>query len=113
MIRKFSFPDRPPYQPPPDGVKCNPTRIITLEPTLTAIRSVLLLEHNQGVRSMPQMSKQAYQNLMQASRKYARVTHSIKVPRQPVKYFTTRPRMLAYKKRHNIALIYCTTHHQF
>ena len=62
---------------------------------------------------MPQMSRQAYQNLMQASRKYARVTHYIKAPRKPAKYFTTRSSMLAYKRKHGIALIYCTTHHQF
>ena len=62
---------------------------------------------------MPQMSKQAYRNLVQASRKYATVTHYIKAPRKPIKYFTTRSNMLAYKKKHNIALIYCTTHHQF
>jgi hypothetical protein len=49
-----------------------------------------------------------------SSRKYARqVTHSIKAPYRPVKYFTTRSNMLAYKKKHNIALIYCTTHYQF
>ena len=95
------------------SVKCNPTWIITRRPTLTAIRSVLLLEHNQGVNTMPQMSRQAYRNLVQTSRKYARVTHSIKAPRQPVKCFTTRARMLAYKRKHNIALIYCTTHHKF
>ena len=62
---------------------------------------------------MPQMSKQAYQNLMQASRQCATVTYSIKVPYKPIKYFTTRSNMLAYKRKHNIALIYCTTHHQF
>ena len=62
---------------------------------------------------MPQMSKQAYRNLVQVSRKCARVTHYIKAPRQPIKYFTTRSNMLAYKKKHRIALIYCTTHHQF
>ena len=62
---------------------------------------------------MPQMSKQAYRNLVQASRKYATVTHYIKVPHKPAKYFTTRSRMLANKKKHRIALIYCTTHHQF
>jgi hypothetical protein len=62
---------------------------------------------------MPQMSKQAYQNLM-SSRKYAKqVTHSIKVPYKPAKYFTTRASMLAYKHKHNIALIYCTTRYQF
>ena len=62
---------------------------------------------------MPQMSRQAYRNLVQVSRQYARVTHSIKAPRQPIKYFTTRSRMLAYKREHNIALIYCTTHYKF
>ena len=62
---------------------------------------------------MPQMSKQAYRNLVQVSRKCAQVTHYIKVPYKPIKYFTTRSNMLAYKKKHNIALIYCTTHHQF
>ena len=62
---------------------------------------------------MPQMSKQAYQNLMQASRKYATVTYSIKAPRKPIKHFTTKQSMLAYKHKHDIALIYCTTHHQF
>ena len=62
---------------------------------------------------MPQMSRQAYRNLAQSSRKYATVTHSIRVPYRPVKYFTTRASMLAYKKKHGIALIYCTTHHQF
>ena len=62
---------------------------------------------------MPILSKQAYRNLMQASRKYARVTYSIKVPYKPRQYFATRQSMLAYKKKHNIALIYCTTHHQF
>ena len=62
---------------------------------------------------MPQMSRQAYRNLVQASRKYATVTHSIKVPNKPIKYFTTRARMLAYKRKHNIALIYCTSHYQF
>ena len=62
---------------------------------------------------MPQMSRQAYQNLMSSARKYAKVTHYIKAPYKPVKYFTTRSRMLAYKKKHNIALIYCTTHYQF
>ena len=62
---------------------------------------------------MPQMSKQAYQNLM-SSRKYAKqVTHYIKAPYTPVKYFTTRSRMLAYKKKHNIALFYCRTQYQF
>ena len=62
---------------------------------------------------MPQMSRQAYRNLM-SSRKYAKqVTHYIKAPRKPAKYFTTRSRMLAYKRKHNIALIYCTTHYQF
>ena len=62
---------------------------------------------------MPQMSKQAYRNLM-SSRKYAKqVTHYIKVPRKPAKYFTTRSNMLAYKRKHNIALIYWTTHYQF
>ena len=62
---------------------------------------------------MQQMSKQAYRNLM-SSRKYAKqVTHYIKVPYKPAKYFTTRSNMLAYKRKHNIALIYCTTHHQF
>ena len=50
---------------------------------------------------------------MQASRKYATVTHYIKVPRKPAKYFATRSNMLAYKRKHNIALIHCTTHHQF
>ena len=35
--------------PPPDRVKCNLSPVIALEPTLTPIRSVLLLEHNQGV----------------------------------------------------------------
>ena len=95
------------------SVKCNCDAKITLETLLTAIRSVLLLEHNQGVRSMPQMSKQAYQNLM-SSRKYARqVTHYIKAPYKPVKYFTTRSRMLAYRRKHDIGLIYCTTHYQF
>ena len=62
---------------------------------------------------MPQMSKQAYKNLMSSARKYATVTHYIKVPRKPVKYFTTRSNMLAYKKKHNIALFYCRTHYQF
>ena len=62
---------------------------------------------------MPQMSKQAYQNLMQASRKYATVTYSIKVPYKPRQYFATRQSMLAYKKKHNIAKFYCTIHHQF
>ena len=62
---------------------------------------------------MPQMSKQAYRNLVQSSRKYATVTHSIKVPYKPRQYFATKQSMLAYKKKHNIALIYCTTHHQF
>ena len=62
---------------------------------------------------MPILSKQAYRNLMQLSRKYATVTYSIKVPYKPRQYFTTRSNMLAYKKKHNIALIYCTTHHQF
>ena len=62
---------------------------------------------------MPQMSKQAYRNLM-SSRKYAKqVRHYIKAPRKPAKYFTTRSNMLAYKRKHNIALIYCTTHYQF
>ena len=62
---------------------------------------------------MPQMSRQAYRNLM-SSRKYAKqVTHYIKEPYKPIKYFTTRARMLAYKRKHNIALIYCTTHYQF
>ena len=62
---------------------------------------------------MPQMSKQAYRNLMQASRKYATVTYSIKVPYKPRQYFATRQSMLAYKKKHNIAKFYCTIHHQF
>ena len=31
------------------SVKCNPTWIITLKSILTPIRSMLLLEHNQGV----------------------------------------------------------------
>ena len=62
---------------------------------------------------MPILSKQAYRNLMQLSRKYARVTYSIKVPYKPRQYFATKQSMLAYKKKHNIALIYCTTHHQF
>ena len=62
---------------------------------------------------MPQMSKQAYQNLM-SSRKYAKqVTHYIKVPYKPIKYFTTRSNMLAYKKKHNIALFYCRTQYSF
>ena len=61
---------------------------------------------------MPQMSKQAYRNLM-SSRKYATVTYSIKAPYKPIKYFTTRARMLAYKRKHRIALIYCTSHYQF
>ena len=50
-------------------VKCNPTWIITRKLTLTAIRSMLLLEHNQGVNTMPQMSKQAYQ-VLKAQVKY-------------------------------------------
>ena len=62
---------------------------------------------------MPILSKQAYRNLMQLSRKYATVTYSIKVPYKPRQYFATKQSMLAYKKKHNIALIYCTTHHQF
>jgi len=62
---------------------------------------------------MSQMSKQAYQNLMQASRKYATVTYSIKVPPKPRIYFATRQALLAYKKKHNIAKFYCTIHHQF
>ena len=62
---------------------------------------------------MPQMSKQAYQNLMQASRKCATVTYSIKVPPKPRMYFATRASMLAYKRKHNIAKFYCTIHHQF
>ena len=62
---------------------------------------------------MPQMSRRAYRNLVQSSRKYARVTYSIRVPYRPRQYFTTRARMLAYKRKHDIALIYCTTHHQF
>ena len=48
---------------------------------------------------MPQMSKQAYQNLMQASRKYATVTYSIKVPPKPRIYFKSRQALLAYKKK--------------
>ena len=62
---------------------------------------------------MPQMSKQAYQNLMSSARKYAKVTHYIKAPYKPVKYFTTRSNMLAYKKKHNIALFYCRTQYSF
>jgi hypothetical protein len=62
---------------------------------------------------MPQMSKQAYQNLMQASRKYATVTYSIKVPPKPRIYFKSKQALLAYKKKHNIAKFYCTIHHQF
>ena len=62
---------------------------------------------------MPQMSKQAYQNLMQASRKYARVTYSICVPPKPRIYFKSRQAMYAYKRKHNIAKFYCTIHHQF
>ena len=48
-----------------------------------------------------------------SSRKYATVTHYIKAPYKPIKYFTTRARMLAYKRKHRIALIYCTSHYQF
>ena len=62
---------------------------------------------------MPQMSKQAYQNLVQASRKYARVTYSIKVPPKPRIYFKSRQALMAYKKKHDIAKFYCTIHHQF
>ena len=47
---------------------------------------------------MPQMSKQAYQNLMQASRKYATVTYSVRVPNKPRIYFKSRQALLAYKK---------------
>ena len=46
-----------------DRVKCNASQIITLKPTLTAIRSVLLLKHNKGVEHMPILSKQQYLNL--------------------------------------------------
>ena len=59
------------------------------------------------------MSKQAYRNLMQASRKYARVTYSIRLPNKPRQYFATKQALLAYKKKHNIAKFYCTVHHQF
>jgi len=62
---------------------------------------------------MPQMSNQAYQNLMQASRKYATVTYSIRVPNRPRQYFKSKQSMLAYKAKHRIAKFYCTTHHQF
>ena len=62
---------------------------------------------------MPQMSKQAYQNLVQASRKYATVMCSIKVPPKPRIYFKSRQAMYAYKRKHNIAKFYCTIHHQF
>ncbi len=62
---------------------------------------------------MPQMSKQAYRNLVQASRKYARVTYSIKLPHKPRQYFATRQALLAHKRKHNIAKFYCTIHHQF
>ena len=94
-------------------VKCNLSHIITLKLTLTVTCSVLLLKHNKGVNHMPQMSKQAYRNLMQASRKYATVTYSIKVPPKPRIYFKSKQALLAYKKKHNIAKFYCTIHHQF
>ena len=74
---------------------------------------MLLLKHNKGVNTMPQMSKQAYRNLMQASRKYATVTYSICVPPKPRIYFKSKQALLAYKKKHNIAKFYCTIHHQF
>ena len=59
------------------------------------------------------MSKQAYQNLIQAIRKYATVTYSVRLPNKPRKYFATKQALLAYKKKHNIAKFYCTVHHQF
>jgi hypothetical protein len=62
---------------------------------------------------MPILSPQAYQNLMSCRKSARQVTHSIKVPRKPARYFTTRASMLAYRHRHRIALIYCTTRYQF
>ena len=94
-------------------VKCNLGHVITLKTTLTPIRYMLILEHNKGVNHMPIMSRQAYRNLMQASRKYATVTYSVKVPPKPRIYFKSKQAMLAYKRKHNIAKFYCTIHHQF
>jgi len=62
---------------------------------------------------MPIMSKQAYQNLMQSSRKYATVTYSVRLPNKPRMYFKSKQALLAYKKKHDIAKFYCTVHHQF
>jgi len=62
---------------------------------------------------MPIMSKQAYQNLMQSSRKYATVTYSVCLPNKPRMYFKSKQALLAYKKKHDIAKFYCTVHHQF
>ena len=62
---------------------------------------------------MPQMSKQAYNNLQQASRKYATVTYSVRLPDQPRIYFKSKQALLRYKRKHNIAKFYCTIHHQF
>ena len=62
---------------------------------------------------MPQMSRQASRNLVQASLKDAPVTYSIKLPHKPRQYFATRQALLAYKRKHNIAKFYCTIHHQF
>ena len=90
-------------------VKCNPSLIITLYSQPTVCYCVCTTERN----TMPQMSKQAYNNLMQASNKYAAVSYSIKLPYKPRQYFKSKQAMLRYKAQHNIALIYCTTHHQF
>ena len=46
---------------------------------------------------MPQISKQAYQNLMQASRKYATVTYSIRLPNKPRIYFKSKQACLDLK----------------
>ena len=90
-------------------VKCNLTGIITLHSFGVVCYCVHITERN----TMPQMSKQAYNNLMQASRKYATVTYSICVPPKPRIYFKSKQALLAYKRKHNIAKFYCTIHHQF
>ena len=90
-------------------VKCNPSLVITLYSLMMVCYCVCITERN----TMPQMSKQAYHNLMQASRKYATVTYSIKLPYKPRQYFKSKQAMLHYKAQHNIALIHCTTHHKF
>ena len=90
-------------------VKCNLTDIITLYSSSVVCYCVCITGRN----TMPQMSKQAYNNLMQLSRKLATVSYSIKLPYKPRIHFKSKQAMLRYKAQHNIALIHCTTHHKF